>query len=578
MLYKPLNMQPYLETIDGEIENNFSCQINAEGGTEVTKYKLDIMNIDGNSAYNSGIQDIALPLYEGEVLSVGVAEGSVLNDEEYYWHFTLFEEYAKREVAYGTIQESNSTNNSVFLRKQHYNILPDMRLKIGTEEQNIYDYNSITGVTNTASFVNIPEEGASYKVLSNFIISDESYFSTKTTPSLVIEDFPTPITMQSYKFVGTYSQAENSGWNSFVWNLYDSSNFLLRSSGEVGTGEIEYLFDGLISGQSYFVELIVSNKDGVQVEDRREISVYYIKPELDNVPQTKYLVDKQALKTSWAQPMINLGSTQGSGIAPHHRFIQNAPYIGGCSMEVNEDSTFTIVPTTSSEDIPIPYIHTTFLHMTFPMYFSGDIYKEEAIPIVLKSVSDEEPITCQVGEKYYNTITKLIYTATNENIWGINGKTGDNSCIYQSNSTLYIWKENKLVVTEYGVPFYRVWYSDYVFYYQISNLELQVEGEVSLVDASIDKQWILNPLDAEFTKFYVWDDSAIWDDSLFWHERLTDIVNDSWWKFYLFPTYVEIEGNIINHTNCFDEPGIEMFYDTRLYKDTKLTNINVLYI
>ena len=23
MLYKPLNMQPYLETIDGEIENNF---------------------------------------------------------------------------------------------------------------------------------------------------------------------------------------------------------------------------------------------------------------------------------------------------------------------------------------------------------------------------------------------------------------------------------------------------------------------------------------------------------------------------------------------------------------------------
>ena len=247
-------------------------------------------------------------------------------------------------------------------------------------------------------------------------------------------------------------------------------------------------------------------------------------------------------------------------------------------MEVNEDSTFTIIPTTSSEDIPIPYIHTTFLHMTFPMYFSGDIYKEEAIPIVLKSVSDEEPITCQVGEKYYNTITKLIYTATNENIWGINGKTGDNSCIYQSNSTLYIWKENKLVVTEYGVPFYRVWYSDYIFYYQISNLELQVEGEVSLVDASIEKQWILNPLDAEFTKFYVWDDSAIWDDSLFWHERLTDIVNDSWWKFYLFPTYVEIEGNIINHTNCFDEPGIEMFYDTRLYKDTKLININVLYI
>lgn len=593
MLYRPLNMQPNLEAIDNTTENSFSCLVSAEGGTEVIKYDLLINNLKDEEVYR--VENVAISLFDGEELLAPVPANTVVSGLDYYWKIVLYEEFARQTVTQGTIQpveelieediipvEEELDFVNVFLRKQHYNILPKMELKIGNTQVEIAKYNPTTGVCKVAHFSPLPLEGSQYRVLTNFVVSEESYFQAKDKPVLTIDNFPTPLTAQAHVFSATYSQAQDIGWKYHIWNLYDDGGLLLESSGEVGTGELAYEFDGLLSGNSYKVELAVVNMDTVEISTFVEFDVLYNEPQIDNVPTTKYLEKERAMKTSWAQPMINLGVVEGEGAHPQYTYIQNAPYIGGSSINIKEGNRFEIVPATSSENIPIPFEHTTFLHMTFPKFFSGDIYREEALPVELVSVSDIEPTTCIAGDMYYNTITELIYTAVDTNNWGVNGEQGDISCIYQSSSTLYIWRENKLVLTEYEIPFYRIWYFGYSFYYQISNLDTQISGTVSLnetaVDASVESVWLLQELDETFPDFYSWKDDAVWDDSLAWSEKLTDIINDSWWKFYLFPTYLQVEGNIIEHTSCFDEPNREMYYDTRLYKNTKLINTNVLYI
>lgn len=48
----------------------------------------------------------------------------------------------------------------------------------------------------------------------------------------------------------------------------------------------------------------------------------------------------------------------------------------------------------------------------------------------LLTVSDTAPTTCKTGDKYYNTSTNKIYTATAENTWGTTGEDPTNLDIY----------------------------------------------------------------------------------------------------------------------------------------------------
>lgn len=179
--------------------------------------------------------------------------------------------------------------------------------------------------------------------------------------------------------------------------------------------------------------------------------------------------------------------------------------------------------------------------MTFPFGFEGDIYKEEAIPIQLIAVTDIEPESCNTGDKYYNTLTKLIYTAIGTDIWGVNGEVGSDSCIYQVDSTLYIW-EDGLVETTYDVPYYRLWYANQIFYYEINNMEVQQSGQYLSIGDNI--VWLLRPIGSSLADLYVWEDTSYWDDSMYWYEQ-EDIISYNWWKFTLLPNSINIHRNTI---------------------------------
>lgn len=75
-----------------------------------------------------------------------------------------------------------------------------------------------------------------------------------------------------------------------------------------------------------------------------------------------------------------------------------------------------------------PYINNTNLNK---MQENAEKAINERKPTIeLLTVSDTAPSTCAVGDKYYNTTTSKIYTATATNTWGTEGENPSNLYLY----------------------------------------------------------------------------------------------------------------------------------------------------
>lgn len=70
-----------------------------------------------------------------------------------------------------------------------------------------------------------------------------------------------------------------------------------------------------------------------------------------------------------------------------------------------------------------------------------------AYPVQLIAISDTAPSECVENDKYYNTSTKKIYTATGTNTWGTNGETPLEDTAYWliSENGSYAWNGTDLV-------------------------------------------------------------------------------------------------------------------------------------
>lgn len=67
--------------------------------------------------------------------------------------------------------------------------------------------------------------------------------------------------------------------------------------------------------------------------------------------------------------------------------------------------------------------------------------------IELNTLAASAPATCATGDKYYNTTTKLIYTATATDTWGTTGETPDSGVIYVAKDTnaSYRWSGSDMI-------------------------------------------------------------------------------------------------------------------------------------
>lgn len=539
MLYKPTQMVPHFYSIDATTTNLFECVVNAAGDSEVIKYRIDIFNNLNEEAYSDEV--VGVSLYNQNLLSYTLPPNSLVNGDEYYWRATLYVVDPLIGVTQGVVVAAAST--TALTIRLHANVYEKMYLKIGEEVRKISSYDVETGdIEVETAFSQIPSLGAQYRVLSDFVTSDESYFTTKAEPTLSINPFPLPIASQQHLFFATFTQPDNSGWEHYWWSLYDNDGNLIANTDYIHSGEIKWHFNGFINGESYSIEVNVLTKDKKILTDTVPFSVAYLEPEIINRPLTVVEEDKTALKTTWDSPYINLGIVTPN--EDNYEIVENFPINGHNSVKIYKANQLKYVPATSTEDKEVLIDHTTFLSMVFPFNFQGTIYRESTVPIVLIASSSTPPNTFLKGDKYYNTTIQLIYTAIEDNVWGIDGEEGKNTCIYEIAGTHYVWDEDQGKLVNYtpgrALPYWSLSYKDQVFTFTLLNGKTTTAKTISFRGQPYYSEWLLQTAGYSPADIYSWKDTEFWDDILLWHERNYDFMTDAFWEIVLHRDYFQI--------------------------------------
>jgi len=160
--------------------------------------------------------------------------------------------------------------------------------------------------------------GNEYKILitvydetNSSATSDAEIFSTSSRPIVSLSTVTT-VKAPWYNFQATYSQAQSIAIKSWIANLYDSNQVLIKQSGIQTTSPLQYLFDGLVSGKSYYIEFqATSNKGLIGSTGLKPFSVLYAKPNM-SVDLTAINTDNGGVKLAWGATQIIGQSENGT--------------------------------------------------------------------------------------------------------------------------------------------------------------------------------------------------------------------------------------------------------------------------
>lgn len=125
-------------------------------------------------------------------------------------------------------------------------------------------------------------------------------FTASSSPTAIVEPIGT-VGSNTYLFSATYSQAENDPLSSYIVNLYNSNNVLLLTSGTLTDGLMEYRFDTLKSGQSYFIEFVITSKKGLtNTSGLISFDVVYDNPNMYFEVTADKIPEKAGVKLNWS--------------------------------------------------------------------------------------------------------------------------------------------------------------------------------------------------------------------------------------------------------------------------------------
>jgi hypothetical protein len=218
-------------------------------GVQCTRYRLYIYDVATNSLkYDSNLQALDSTLYDGDRLSI-IVDIASLGADSYYWKIDLY---------WDTI---------------------------------------------------------------NFITSNYYTFVASTPPSIgFVPVVPSTITTPSYEFIGTYSQAEGVTVKHFTITVYDADydgstnpeEHIIESSGEVWSNNIRYTANGLISGETYQVQITGLTQENVAFSTPlTAFNVTYTVPNALTHP-TAILNPDTSVSVNWGNVVAIEGTTSGT--------------------------------------------------------------------------------------------------------------------------------------------------------------------------------------------------------------------------------------------------------------------------
>ncbi len=310
MIYQPRNVQPSGSSIDGNINNTFTMEV--QTNSYVSAYQLLIVDFDNNNIYTGTKTTLAKNLYNGDTLSIPVNASSakLSNGTNYKWRVRLYQPNSDMLITYGLVQSTSTTTN-VYLQP-NINIKAGMTLTINSQKKTIASYDTSTGLAVVSSaFSSAPSVGVQYQVYSDFIETIPDYIVyARENPTVSINNVPTSLTLKYHTFQGVYTQSDNVPIVYHQFDLYikndNGTNTLVNSSGKVYSANLSYTYDGFRTGNTYSIKLTVENDMGVIVDtDLYTFSVSYDIVEYSQQPLATFNDKNNAVQVSWVTPVEN---------------------------------------------------------------------------------------------------------------------------------------------------------------------------------------------------------------------------------------------------------------------------------
>lgn len=327
LIYKPLRqfMKPCNAVIDPKDtdENIFSLVVD---GQICTAYRFVVYDLRGNinDSLTTGLVELDTPLYDGDTLAHEVSPSSFTAGETYKWQMCLLavkqdvESVDAEEKTYKITNHNLSTGDSIFvfctgtlpteltLWKMYY-----IR-RIDKDNIALFEY--IDGARNDAGRIEVtaPAAGTSLYIY-NGVQSEHAIFDSYDSPSLTLDT--ETITSHTFTWKPTYSHPQGvmvNHWEAFISDPTLLSDINSVRSGDIYSSKIEWTYDGLISGTTYWVWFkIVTNVGQVFYSEKVPFKVSYSDVSVGMFPTATNKKDKSAMLVKWSSPLENIGQTTG---------------------------------------------------------------------------------------------------------------------------------------------------------------------------------------------------------------------------------------------------------------------------
>jgi hypothetical protein len=196
---------------------------------------------------------------------------------------------------------------------------------------------------------------------TNYIESGEIFFKAYNSPSLSLT-VSSPINSNNYTFAPTFTQTQGIGVKFFTAYLFDSTGVQLSTSDKVYSANVQYNFDGFISGNTYKVQFIAIDQNDMQANTGvQSFTVSYSEPSINIKPTVEFLTSSNAIKLKWSNALQITGQSTGT-----FTYSSDVFFTGSKEVNINTNSTLFYTST-----IPEQF---TVLHKTkLPVGFVGKI-------------------------------------------------------------------------------------------------------------------------------------------------------------------------------------------------------------
>ena len=263
-------------SLDGSKRNSFTCIIS---GTVCVAYQITILDNNTQSQVYGGPKQ-SVRVYNGQELSMQVPENAFSNGKDLIW-----------------------------------------KVRLWTDRADI------------PSFVRSAPGGTATKTFVDNIETPYYFFKSRSLPVISITNFQSVITDRAYYFTGSYSQAENSSIQYYIFNLYNSDDELIDTTGKIFSADLKYDFDGFNSDTKYKIELVCMSQDNVEVTTSlKEFSVVYSPPNIDISPSLRVSPKEDAIQVLWRSQLQSVPEVYGEW-----EIIKNFPFYGTNSVHIKKN-------------------------------------------------------------------------------------------------------------------------------------------------------------------------------------------------------------------------------------------------